>query len=387
MIKFSKTEVYIYVTFIFIGIALSIATVGAPIFLEAKQLSDERIVKIVGVTFLSAAFSPLFGAISDMMKQPKKLIATCALLYSVSAICIILTQNYYIITIAMLVLATVSSCIYGLFESVMSIISHEKQYNYGFIRSGMSLGYGAGIIVALPLLNKYGEISLLYVAAIIGIIIAIAMIKINDGYHKKSDTHYITEAKYMLKNTLFILALIIAVIIFSANGIKLSYQTIKLTKLNSSFAIISITTLILIIPEIILMPLYNKLFGKITFNKALAVANAIMIIHMLILAYASSQYSIMFVAPLHGIASAIYIPKLASSFRTLLPSKIISTGFLLRSMLSAFLNYFLSIIVIEKLFNTSGTTSVFISLIVVSMFVFIFTCLLAKKSKQKNIII
>ncbi len=387
MKKLSSKELHIYATFLLIGIALSIATMGAPLFLIAKNLSDDEVAKIIGVTFLSAAFAPLFGAISDMVKHPKTIIAFCGVAYSLSSILLLNSTNTTVITFTMLAFAVASSCAYGLFESIMSVICDEKSYNYGFIRSGMSLGYGMGIIVALPLLNLYGGISLLYIAIALGFLIMLLALFVDDHYHKKSETHYITEVKYMFTNRLFILTLIIAVIIMSVNSIKLSYQTIKLEELNASFEIISITSFLLVVPELFLMPLYNRLFAKYSFNKALNIANIIMIIHMLVLGYAKSEYILLLIAPIHGISSAIYIPKIVQTFRRLLPNKIISTGFLLRSMISAFFNYFLSIFIIENLFDVNGITSVFIALVIVSLTIYIFMVLLSNRARKQNIII
>ncbi len=385
MRKISIKELHIYATFLFIGIALSIATMGAPLFLSAKELSSEEVAKVVGVTFLSAAFSPIFGAVSDMVKHPKTIIALCGISYSLSAAILLFSSNTTVITFSMLALAVASSCAYGLFESIMSVICDEKSYNYGFVRSGMSLGYGLGIIVALPLLNIYGGISLLYIALLLGLVITGLSLCIDDHYHKKSETHYITEVKFMFTNKLFILSLVVAVIIMSVNGIKLSYQTIRLEELEASFTIISITSFVLIVPELFLMPLYNRLFSKYSFATTLNVANAIMIVHMLVLAFVKSEYILLIIAPIHGISSAIYIPKIVQTFRKLLPSKIISTGFLLRSMLSAIFNYFLSIFLIERLFNVGGVASVFISLVIVSVIAYIFIVLLNYKAKKQEI--
>lgn len=385
MKKISKRELRLYTTFFLNGVIMNIITIGLPLILSAKKLDNADIAAIIGISFLGSFFQPLVGTISDSIKHPKYLVSICSLVLTITTLTMFFTDSTLILKIMVLFSSIAMNSAYGIIDSIVSIICHRHNYNYGFVRSGMSFGYGMGIMLGIPFV-LFGDTSLLLtLAAALGITSAIFSLKIDDSVKEKSEAHYITEVKYVLKNKTFILVLITTVLFASLTAIKLSYQTIKLEEINASYIAIALISFILILPEMVLMPKYHKYFQKFTFTKSLIISAIILIAHLLVLNLSSSTWLIMLSAPLHGIAAAICLPKMTEAFRTILPVSIISTGFLLRNTFTALAGYLLSIIIIESVFTNYGVNSVFLTLAALSITIIIFALLLKLQIKNKEV--
>ncbi len=387
MKNLSTAEIRLYFTMLITGIIVGNSTMGLPIMLETKGLSNADLAGIIGISLLGAVVQPLVGAISDNVKHRKILITCFGLMLTISMLILFVSTSVISLKIAVFFSAVAAQSTYIIFDSIVVIVSHEKKYNYALIRSGMSLGFGLSIISSLPLVYYYDTSAMIVVTALFGITIAILALRIDDSACQKAEVKYITEMKSMSKNKLFLLMLVISVILSSTNAIKLSYQTSKLTDLNTSALAIAIISFVIIIPEMILMPKYDKFFGKWSFVKIYLVATIIFLVNILVLGLTSSPIVIFLVAPLHGLASTLYIPKYAYAFRALLSQKVLSTAFMLRSTLSAVFSFLLSILILESLYDNYGASEVMYALFAILALDIIFIMIMDKTCRKNNVTI
>ncbi len=375
----------LYFTNLVCGIILGSTTMGLTLLVSWKGLSDANLALIIGISFLGSAVQPIVGAISDNLKHKKYLVAFFGGVLFSSSLLLFFTSSLVLIKVAVFFMSISAQSSFVILDGLVAIKCGEHNYNYGFIRSGLSLGFGLSIVASLPFIYIFDISAMVVFVAILGILLIVFALRMHDSSIGKTDVHYITEVKEMFKNKVFIVVMFVAVILFSTNAIKLNYQTIKLENLDTKYIIIAITSFIMIIPEIVLLPKYDKYFSKWSFNKTTIIAIIIFIINLLVLAFSKTALPILIFAPLHGLGSAIYIPRITMAFRSLLSAGIISTGMILRNTVSAILNFLLSSFLIKKLFVTVSIEAVFYTLIILFIINLLVLVLLNRVNKFRKL--
>lgn len=387
MKNLSITEIRLYLTILIMGIIVGNITIGLPVMLTTKNLSAGELASVIGISFLGAVVLPVIGALSDNVKHRKLVITSLGILQIFAMVLFYFTTSVATLKIAVFFASVSAQSMYVIFDSIILVSCQENNYNYGFIRSGMSLGFGLSIISSLPFIYFFDTSVMIIVTAVLGLVIAFLSLRIDDSVCEKSEVHYITEIKYMTKNKLFLLMYVITILIFTVNSIKLTYQTSKLTDIAASPLLIAIISFIIVIPEMIIMPKYDKLFGSWSFARVFITATLIFLVNFFVLGYTTSAWVILLIAPLHGLGSAIYIPKYAFAFRTLLNPKILSTAFMVRTTLSALLSFLLSVVLLERLYENYGASEVMYALAAVLSLNIIFILTFNYVCKKKKVIL
>ncbi len=385
MKNLSTAEIRLYLTILIMGIIIGNTTMGLPVMLTTKELTAGELASVIGISFLGAVVLPVVGAISDNVKHRKLVITGLGMLLITSMSIFYLTSSVATLKLAVFFASVSAQSMYVIFDSIILVSCQEKNYNYGFIRSGMSLGFGLSIISSLPFIYFFDTSVMIIVTAALGVIISILSLRIDDSGVEKTEVHYITEIKYMSKNKLFLLMYVVTILIFTVNSIKLTYQTSKLTDIGASPLLIAMISFIIVIPEMFIMPKYDKLFGKWSFARVFIIATGIFLVNILVLGYTSSAWIIFIIAPLHGLGSALYIPKYAFAFRALLSPKILSTAFMVRTTISATLSFMLSILLLESLYENYGANEVMYALAGVLSLNIIFILAFNYASKKKMV--
>lgn len=387
MRNLSTPEIRLYITKLIVGIIVGNTTMGLPVMLTMKNLGAAELASVIGISLLGAVVQPLVGAISDNVKQRKLLITGFGIMLIISMLVLYFSNSTITMKFAVFFSSVAAQSAYVIFDSIVLVVSKEKNYNYGLIRSGMSLGFGLSIISSLPFIYFFDTSMMIVVTAVLGGVLSILSLRIDDTVCEKSEVHYASEMKLMFNNKLFLLMLVITVIIFSANAIKLSYQTSKLTDIGASPILIAIISFIIIIPEMVIMPKYDRLFGNWSFVKIFIFATGIFLINTLVLGFTSSSWIIFFIAPLHGLGSALYIPKYAYAFRAILNPKVLSTAFMLRSTISAAFSFLLSLLILERLYENYGASEVLYTLCIILGINIVFILILNKVCKVRKIVL
>ncbi len=387
MKNLSITEIRLYLTILIMGIIVGNITIGLPVMLTTKNLSAGGLASVIGISFLGAVVLPAVGALSDNVKHRKLVITGLGVLQVIAMLIFYFTTSITTLKVAVFLASVSAQSMYVIFDSIVLVSSRENNYNYGFIRSGMSLGFGLSIISSLPFIYLFDTSVMILVTAVLALLTSILSLRIDDSVCDKSEVHYISEIKYMSKNKLFLLMFVVTILIFTVNSIKLSYQTSKLTDIAASPLLIAIVSFIIIIPEMIIMPKYDKWFGNWSFAKIFMISTAIFLVNIFVLGFTSSAWIILFIAPLHGLGSALYIPKYAFAFRALLSSKILSTAFLVRATISALLSFLLSVLLLERLYENYGSDQVMYALAVLLSFNIVFIIAFNYACKKKRIIL
>ncbi len=362
----------LYCFYFIYGAINSIAIQMLPLVMTQKGFSPSQVTIILSFVFLAALFQPLIGFMTRAKTGSKLMLEMLLGILFIMAILIFINTSFIAMLLIVLVFSIARSSISPIYDSYATMASRDYKINYGLVRSGASLGFGTGMAIYTLVANSLGlqynaSFLLLSFVAVISFLIISTMPK-----EKVSASDTVSgEAETKLAQA--ILLIVIYTLYFGALSIRISYLSSFYVEFGYSTSFISLATFALVIPEVIFLPLYNKLFAKR--NKVLLMAIAIVfgIIQMgLYIVFHDFPVLLLFACLFNGLQIMLFFPTYVGLLQDSLGPKNSAFGFVMNmTMQSLFVGIFNLVVIHPVVVKYASTIPIFYLVIGLEILAFI----------------
>ncbi len=365
----------IFIAYIGLGVIANLTAISIVFIYEAKGFSKTEVGILISTGFIGAFFQPLFGIITDHVKHPRRVNEFLLIGVIIAVLGIYFSERFEIVLLFSTLMSISRSSNISLLDVIASSLNEHdsKNFNYGFMRSGASLGFGTGVFFVLPALLFGGIDNLLIVVAFFSLITIFLLERIDDQYVYEDQERqpYLKSVKTFISNKIYLLIVIANVLFMGVSNIKLSYQNILLDNLDTQFIYIAVITFIMIIPELILMPRHKQLFSNVSLTTQLSLVIVIAIFNNVFLYFANSIVAVMIVASLHGLSMSVGIPAIIKYITITVPSNVLTTAMMTNTMIQSTGALLISTFLIVPVYTNYDVNAVFLCSTILTMLSFI----------------
>lgn len=319
----------LYAFYFMYGVINSIAIQMLPLVLSNKGYSSSQVALVLSFVFLAALFQPIIGILTKVKFGSKSMLQILLVVMVMLALLIFVISDITLMIITVLVFSIARLSISPIYDSYTTMASREFAVNYGLVRSGASLGFGTGMAIYTVIASVFNfdyPVSFIFVS----ILAMIAIVVMSSLPHEKTAEdidNSSTEQTDLFKTVLLIL---IYMLYFGALSIRISYLSTYYVEFGYTTSFISMATFFMVIPEIIFLPLYNRLFAK--YNKTLLLFLAILlgIAQMtMYICFTDYPFVLLFVCLFNGFQIMIFFPTFFGLLQDSLGRKNSSFGFVI----------------------------------------------------------
>ncbi|MFV0247044.1 MAG: MFS transporter [Mycoplasmatales bacterium] len=342
-----------------LGAMNAVALQMLPLILYDKQFNYSQVAFLLGLVYLSSFFIPLIGLINKRYLGDigtfKLLMATFVLISI-----IMFESSTFVAMIGLVILFSLARVsIFPVNDSFLTKQVKQHKINYGFIKSGASMGFGIGMLSFTLLSNilhtNYNS-AFVYMALLgfISFIIISTLPKDKIKPKELKNNLKTTNKTDYLKYSLLVL---IYITYYGALGVRISYLSTYYVEFGYTTLFISITTFFMIIPEIIIMPFYNKLFGKFDKAKLIAIAITLGIIQILLyLVFYNNPLMLLITSLFNGFQIMLFFPSFFNLLQGSLSEHDATPGFLMNMTIQAVIVGFIMVLLIKPLYTHFEST-------------------------------
>lgn len=361
----------LYLFYFMYGVINSIAIQMLPLVMTQKGFDPSQVTIILSCVFLAALFQPLIGLLTRQRFGSKRMLQMMLIGLLVTAVLIVANQVFTLMAGLVLLFSVARGSISPIYDSYATMASRDYQVNYGLVRSGASLGFGIGMAIYTLVANILGleynaSFGMVAFIAILGLVI------FNTLPTERTTTN--SEVAETAKTNLLMVSLLILMYILYYGGlnIRISYMSTYYVEFGYTTTFISLATFFLVIPEIIFLPLYNRLFSK--YNKVLLMAIAIFlgIIQMILyIAFPTKPIILLIACLFNGFQIMIFFPTYFGLLQDSLGPKNSAFGFIINMTLqSLFVGIFNLVAIRPVVIATGSTIPIFMMIIGLQLLAF-----------------
>ncbi len=348
----------LYLFYFCYGVLNSVAIQMLPVFLDAKGFGIDQITTLLSLVFLAALFQPIIGYLTSHFITSIKMLKLLLILLVFCALLMYFVSTYFIMMFLILLFSMARLSISPIYDSYTTIICATNGGNFGFVRSGASLGFGTGMFIYAIIAAVFGadvNFSMLFIV-IIAFFAIMTMAKFTAIENQESN-HNVQEKSEGNKWGLFILLVLIYMMYFGGLSTRITYLSTYYLEFDYTLFFVALTTFIMVIPEITIMPLYNRLFSR--FNKELLIGIAILLGVIQLQGYIhfyDNPYILIFTSLFNGLQIMIFFPTFFALLQQTLAPKYAANGFLINMTLQSLFVGLFNQFVIKPAYIQSGTT-------------------------------
>lgn len=345
-----------YMFYFLVGSANAIAIQMLPLALTDKGFTSSQITLVLSVVFFAALFQPIVGYFTRTRLGSKGMINLLLLSMIITAGLMLVNQIYALMLVIILIFSIGRTSITPIFDSYSTMASIKHNVNYGLVRSGASLGFGTGMIIyaaTAKVFNLSDSSSFLIIAILLGI----GAIVLSFLPHEQQQSHEQNDQESKTNVKVSILLILMFMLYFGGLNLRISYLSMYYIEFGYSTSFISITTFFMVLPEVLFLPLYNRLFAHFNKSKLLAIAIGLGIIQMLMyISFTASPGLLIFCSLFNGFQIMVFFPTFFGLLQKSLGPKNSSFGFLMNmTIMSLFVGVF-NTLVIRPLYLGQETT-------------------------------
>lgn len=362
----------LYLFYFMYGAINTIAIQMLPLAMTQKGFNNGQITIALSCVFLAALLQPVIGHLTSTKVGSKPMIKMLLITILITSIFLFSTALYIPILIVIFMFSVARLSISPLYDSYATMAANHHNINFGLVRSGASLGFGVGMFIYAFIANIFNldySSSFLFITtlSIIGMYLISSLPK--EGMKFEDNTA--TESKTELPKA--VLLIMMYVLYFGALNVRFSYNSLFFSEFGRSTEFISLATFFMVIPELIFLPLYNKLFAR--FNKMYLLYAAVLLgITQMVLYIMFPQNTVMllFASMFNGFQIMVFFPTFFGMLQTALGARNSAFGFVINTTLTSLFVGVFNIIAIRPIFLSTDTTiSVFYIIIILQLCSFI----------------
>ncbi len=338
------------------GVINSIAISMLPLVLVDKGYNPSQVTIVLSFVFLAAVFQPIIGVVTRSITGSKKMIQIILVAVAALALAIFAVTNFALMILSVLVFSIGRLSLSPIYDSVLTIGVKKHNINYGLIRSGASLGFGLGMGLYTLISSIFGwsyPMGFVFIA-VIGVVALSLISTLPDERPSDEQMEVSDEQTHIGK---YVVLVIIYTLFFGGLNIRMSYFSTYFVEFDYSTTFISMATFALVIPEVIFLPLYNKLFAK--YNKMLLLLITLIIGMMQVMMFTlftESPIMLLVTSSLNGFQIMLFFPTYFGLLQQSLGPKNSAFGFIINmTTMSIFVGIF-NMLVIRPLYVGIGST-------------------------------
>lgn len=362
----------LYLFYFMYGAINTIAIQMLPLAMSQKGFDNAQITMALSCVFLAALLQPIIGHLTSTRVGSKPMITVLLITILVTSLFFWGIDLYIPILIVIFMFSVARLSISPLYDSYATMAANHYSINFGLVRSGASLGFGVGMFIYALIANIFNldySSSFLFITtlSIIGMYLISSLPKEGMKFEGNAATESTTE---VLKAVLLIL---MYVLYFGALNMRISYNSLYFSEFGRSTEFISLATFFMVIPELIFLPLYNKLFAR--FNKMYLLYTAVILgitQMVLYIMFPQSAIMLLFASMFNGFQIMVFFPTFFGMLQSALGARNSAFGFVINTTLMSLFVGIFNIIVIRPIFLATDTTiSVFHIIIILQLCAFI----------------
>lgn len=369
-------SIRLYLITFCIGAMNTVSLQMLPFIFEEKKFDTSQVGILLGLVFLSSIFIPIIGMINKKFLGD---LGTYKLLFSsviVGTVLMYFTGGFALMAILVLVFSLARLTVLPVNDSFLTKQSVRNGVNFGLMKSGASLGFGLGMIIFTiisAILDSSYSSSLFFIASLAFIALVIVFTLPDDDKidklnqtNENSNKEVVDEKPTIMPK--YILLMLVFIFYYGGLCVRVSYLPIYYDQFGYTTTIIAITTFFMVIPELTIMPFYNKFFGKYDKTKLIGIAIMIGIIQMLMYITCHDNLPLLIIASLlNGCQIMIFFPSFYHLLGTSLSKSAATLGFLINMTLNSLVVAIILIVVITPLYVMTNSTIPVFFVIIASM--------------------
>lgn len=350
------------------GMINSIAIQMLPLVMSYKGFAPSQVAVILSFVFLAALFQPLVGFLTKHKLGSQPMLKLLLLILMVTSLTIFAITSYLPMLFVVLCFSIARLSISPIYDSLTTMAAQNHGINYGLVRSGASFGFGIGMAIYTLIANLLNlEYSASFITvAIIGLI-AVVVVSTIPHEQPHSVEHSDQHVAPNLTKTILLIAMY--TLYFGALNMRISYASTYYIEFGYNTTFISIATFFMVIPEIIFLPLYNRLFAR--FNKMLLLYLTVIIAvaqMVLYINFTGSPSILLFASLFNGFQIMIFFPTYFGMLQASLGPKNSSFGFVMNMTIqSLFVGIFNLLFIRPVIIEYNSMIPVFKLIIVVQL--------------------
>lgn len=366
----------VFSVYIVLGMMGVIATQALPVVYSSYGLDSNQIYNLISIVFLATVFQPILGYIIDRFFSQERGIEILLGCSALIALVLVSVTTYPLILGVILVFSIFKAPLFAVVDGYAAGLSHRNGLNMGLMRAGSTIGFGIGMTILMLFLNVFNlsaNYSFLFLAIIL--IGAVLIVECSNKYDDEEEQETVeTNPSLRIKTdwSLVIPLALIQVFFFGFAILKINYTTPFLVEYGYSNNFIASTALFAMIPLLILMPLFGKIYSKFKYTTILYAAVFITIIQMLLfILFPTSLIAIIVGSFLNGFIFPLYTPVFGLFLRKVLDSRYVSTGFTtiftMQNIFIFILNQFVVISILNKVDTTRAALFICLCFFILSL--------------------
>lgn len=354
------------------GVLSSITMQMLPLVMIDKGYSNSQVSVILSFVFLAAIFQPLVGYLTKIKFGSKRMLELLVLLLIVTSLVIFAITQYVIMLFVVLLFSIARLSISPIYDSYTTKAVKTDNINYGLVRSGASLGFGLGMAIYTVVANIFNlSYSMAFVAIALVGVVAVTIMSTLPHEQVESSSNLQVESETNIPKSIILIS--IYVFFLGALNVRGSYMSMYYVEFGYTTSFISLATFFLVIPEVIFLPLYNRLFAR--FDKVvLLIASVLIAIFQLILyiLFTGNPFILLFACLFNGFQVMLFFPTYFGLLQASLGIKNSSFGFVINmTMQSLFVGFFNLLLIRPVIVTYNSTIPIFILIIGMELMAFI----------------
>lgn len=385
--------IYYYLFYFCLGVINAVAIQMLPLFLSGKNFDINQITTLLSFVFLAALFQPIIGFITSRYLSSVWMLRLLLIMSSISALLMYFNYSYSLMIFLVIMFSVTRLSFTPIFDSYSTGMCNKHGGNYGLMKSGASLGFGSGMLIFVTVSQLIGATESFAMIFLIAIMMMglILMGQFKPIEQKQNDKDNIKNSSEDVDDRtnwfLYLMLVLVYTTYFGGLGIRMTYLSSYYLEFDYTLFFVSLTTLVMVIPEIIFMPLYNRIFGR--FNKAfllmitivLGIIQAQMYVHF-------HAYPLMLVITslFNGLQIMIFFPTFFMLLQKSLGAKNSASGFLINMTIQSIFVGLFNQLVIKPIYISTGTTlSIYYTISVLMALAFIPLFMYYLRQKKLNL--
>ena len=303
---------YLYYVLIYGGLGAFIPYI-VPYLDGALNLSASQIGIITSVpSIIGILVVPLWGIITDVTKQDKKILGICI---AINCVIMGMYSSVKMFPILLLVATLAEAFRYAispLADNITTDYCKHNNVNYGIIRSGGSVGFALISFLTGQLIKVTSNSRIIFLVYIVLFIVSLLVLpflnsKKYDEEEKMETSTLKKDLKELLKDKSYLWLLLIVISTISISEVTNAYQGLYLIELGASQGDIGTLVIFTALPEIFFMAKINKLVLKYGYKNVFKIGILTFLLRWITCLFAGSPTMFIITAPLTALAFSIML--------------------------------------------------------------------------------
>ncbi len=343
-----KTNIRMY--YFLISIIGGIFNTAMPLYYQSLDFSASQIGLLIAIPSAAMLFQPLWGMLVDKYNKARELGLFGITLSSIILLMMYFATSFNQVIILIALYSFIKAPVWSSIDNIIITYCMNNGINYGPLRVFASIAWGASLILFLPINLLFGFKSYFVLNFLISIYVAYIILRLPKSTHLDSNkndlgTHakFTDGLKFLIKDKTFHYIILFTFIFSTLFVTNLNYQALYFESLGKSQAFISVAMFISIAPELVLLPLVEKISSKYNPISMLMVVSCAYILKYIGFATITFIPVLLLLAMMHGIAMSFYIPIFIKLLKKSVPNEVSTTAITLNGFVTAITGICMSI--------------------------------------------